>query len=253
MWKQPSSSSHEYGADGWDKFSHPYSKKEFGKWELVLPPKPDNSPAVDHNTRLKVVVHTKEGERLYRNSPWAKYVTREEKSVIYDWVLWDPPQPYVHIHPRPKKPMSLRIYEAHVGIGSPEPKIASYTNFTHNVLPQIKDLGYNCIQLMAIMEHAYYASFGYQITSFFAASSRYGTPDELKELIDVAHSMGIVVLLDVVHSHASKNTEDGLNGFDGSDSCFFHSPPRGEHSLWDSRLFNYARGCLDVSFVSSIL
>ncbi|MED6265598.1 hypothetical protein CHARACLAT_027064 [Characodon lateralis] len=95
MWKQPSRPSHEYGADGWDKFSHPYSKKEFGKWELVLPPKPDNSPAVDHNTRLKVVVHTKEGERLYRNSPWAKYVTTEEKSVIYDWVLWDPPQPYV--------------------------------------------------------------------------------------------------------------------------------------------------------------
>ncbi|XP_032401297.1 1,4-alpha-glucan-branching enzyme [Xiphophorus hellerii] len=226
--------------NGWDKFSYPYSKKEFGKWELTIPPKPDNSPAVDHHTKLKVVVHTKDGDRIYRISPWAKYVTREEKSVIYDWVHWDPPQPYVHIHPRPKKPKSLRIYEAHVGIGSPEPKIASYKNFTHNVLPRIKDLGYNCIQLMAIMEHAYYASFGYQITSFFAASSRYGTPDELKEMVDVAHSMGIVVLLDVVHSHASKNTEDGLNAFDGSDSCFFHSPPRGEHTLWDSRLFNYA-------------
>uniref|UniRef100_A0A3B5LH48 1,4-alpha-glucan branching enzyme n=1 Tax=Xiphophorus couchianus TaxID=32473 RepID=A0A3B5LH48_9TELE len=227
------------GEFGWDKFSCPYSKKEFGKWELTIPPKPDNSPAVDHHTKLKVVVHTKDGDRIYRISPWAKYVTREEKSVIYDWVHWDPPQPYVqHIHPRPKKPKSLRIYEAHVGIGSPEPKIASYKNFTHNVLPRIKDL-YNCIQLMAIMEHAYYASFGYQITSFFAAS-RYGTPDELKEMVDVAHSMGIVVLLDVVHSHASKNTEDGLNAFDGSDSCFFHSPPRGEHTLWDSRLFNYA-------------
>uniref|UniRef100_A0A8C6LZ14 1,4-alpha-glucan branching enzyme n=1 Tax=Nothobranchius furzeri TaxID=105023 RepID=A0A8C6LZ14_NOTFU len=184
--------------NNWNKFSHPYTKKEFGKWELIVPPKHDNSPAVGHNTKLK------------------------------------------HIHPRPKKPTSLRIYEAHVGIASPEPKIASYTNFTHNVLPRIKDLGYNCIQLMAIMEHAYYASFGYQITSFFAASSRYGTPEELKQLIDVAHSMGIVVLLDVVHSHASKNTEDGLNRFDGSDSCFFHSPPRGEHLMWDSRLFNYS-------------
>uniref|UniRef100_A0A672ZG81 1,4-alpha-glucan branching enzyme n=1 Tax=Sphaeramia orbicularis TaxID=375764 RepID=A0A672ZG81_9TELE len=184
--------------NGWDKFSHRFTPKEYGKWELVLPPKDDKSPAVDHNTKLK------------------------------------------HVHPRPQKPRSLRIYEAHVGIASPEGKIASYTNFTTNVLPRIKDLGYNCIQLMAIMEHAYYASFGYQITSFFAASSRYGTPEELKELIDVAHSMGIMVLLDVVHSHASKNTEDGLNSFDGSDSCFFHSPPRGEHSLWDSRLFNYS-------------
>nr|XP_020501966.1 1,4-alpha-glucan-branching enzyme [Labrus bergylta] len=226
--------------NGWDKFAHPYTKKEFGKWELVLPPKPDKSPAVDHNTKLKVVVHTNTGERLYRISPWAKYVNREEKSVIYEWVHWDPPQLYSQIHPRPKKPTSLRIYEAHVGIASPEGKIASYTNFTTNVLPRIKDLGYNCIQLMAIMEHAYYASFGYQITSFFAASSRYGTPEELKQLIDVAHSMGIVVLLDVVHSHASKNTEDGLNAFDGSDSCFFHALPRGQHSLWDSRLFNYS-------------
>uniref|UniRef100_A0A3P9IGV1 1,4-alpha-glucan branching enzyme n=1 Tax=Oryzias latipes TaxID=8090 RepID=A0A3P9IGV1_ORYLA len=224
----------------WNKFSHPYAKKEFGKWELILPPKHDGSPAVDHNSKLKVVVHTNDGQRIYRISPWAKYVAREGKAVIYDWVHWDPPHPYMHIHPRPKKPTSLRIYEAHVGIASPEPKVASYSNFTTNVLPRIKDLGYNCIQLMAIMEHVYYACFGYQITSYFAASSRYGTPDELKQLIDVAHSMGIVVLLDVVHSHASKNTEDGLNRFDGTDSCFFHSPPRGEHSLWDSRLFNYS-------------
>uniref|UniRef100_A0AAZ3PUX8 1,4-alpha-glucan branching enzyme n=1 Tax=Oncorhynchus tshawytscha TaxID=74940 RepID=A0AAZ3PUX8_ONCTS len=226
--------------NGWDNFSHPYEKKEFGKWELCLPPKHDNSPAIEHNTKLKVVVHTKKGERLYRISPWAKYAIQSEKQVIYDWVHWDPPQPYLHIHPRPKKPQSLRIYESHVGIASPDPKVASYTNFTTNVLPRIKDLGYNCIQLMAVMEHAYYASFGYQVTSFFAASSRYGTPEELKQLIDTAHSLDIVVLLDVVHSHASQNTEDGLNSFDGSDSCFFHSPPRGEHALWGSRLFNYS-------------
>ncbi|XP_062872486.1 1,4-alpha-glucan-branching enzyme isoform X3 [Trichomycterus rosablanca] len=224
----------------WDKFSHPYKKKEFGKWELHVPPKEDGSPAVAHNSKLKVVLHTKEGERLYRISPWATYVTKLDTSVVYDWVYWDPPQPYVHKHPRPRKPHSLRVYESHVGIASPEGKVASYSNFTHNVLPRIKDLGYNCIQLMAIMEHAYYASFGYQVTSFFAASSRYGIPDELKELIDVAHSMGIMVLLDVVHSHASKNTEDGLNHFDGSDSCFFHGGERGEHPLWGSRLFNYS-------------
>ncbi|KAJ8391454.1 hypothetical protein AAFF_G00089280 [Aldrovandia affinis] len=226
--------------NGWNNFSHPYTQKEHGKWELYLPPKEDKSPAVPHLSKLKVVVHTKAGERLYRISPWAKYVATSKDSVIYDWVHWDPPLPYLHVHPRPPKPRSLRIYESHVGIASPECKVASYTNFTVNVLPRIKDLGYNCIQLMAVMEHAYYASFGYQVTSFFAASSRYGTPDELKQLIDVAHSLGIVVLLDVVHSHASMNTEDGLNKFDGSDSCFFHNGTRGEHSLWGSRLFNYS-------------
>ncbi|KAJ6662712.1 hypothetical protein lerEdw1_011352, partial [Lerista edwardsae] len=190
--------------------------------------------------QIQVVIRSQSGEILYRISPWARYVVREGTNVNYDWVHWEPPVPYRRRHPIPKKPKSLRIYESHVGIASPEGKIASYKNFTHNVLPKVKDLGYNCIQLMAIMEHAYYASFGYQITSFFAASSRYGPPDDLKELIDVAHSMGITVLLDVVHSHASKNSEDGLNKFDGTDSAFFHSGPRGTHVLWDSRLFNYA-------------
>ena len=133
----------------------------------------------------------------------------------------------------------MKIYEAHVGISTPEPKVGSYKEFEQNLLPRIKELGYNCIQMMAVMEHAYYASFGYQVNSFFAASSRYGTPEDLKSLIDAAHGMGLIVLLDVVHSHASKNTEDGLNYFDGTDHCYFHEGGRGRHDLWDSRLFNY--------------
>uniref|UniRef100_A0A8D0H4C1 1,4-alpha-glucan branching enzyme n=1 Tax=Sphenodon punctatus TaxID=8508 RepID=A0A8D0H4C1_SPHPU len=226
--------------NNWNPISHPYKKMDYGKWELFIPPGPDGFCPVPHGSKLKVVIHSKTGETLYRISPWAKYVAPEGKNVNYDWIHWEPPLQYIRKHPAHKKPKSLRIYECHVGIASPEGKVASYKNFTYNVLPKIKNLGYNCIQLMAIMEHAYYASFGYQITSFFAASSRYGTPDDLKELIDIAHSMEITVLLDVVHSHASKNSEDGLNKFDGTDSCFFHSGPRGTHSLWDSRLFDYA-------------
>jgi len=117
--------------------------------------------------------------------------------------------------------------------------VNTYKDFTKNVLPRISKLGYNTIQLMAIMEHAYYGSFGYQVTSFFAPSSRYGTPEDLKELIDEAHRLGLTVLLDVVHSHASKNVSDGLNMWDGSDAGYFHSGARGNHDLWDSRLFNY--------------
>ncbi|XP_026508410.1 1,4-alpha-glucan-branching enzyme [Terrapene carolina triunguis] len=226
--------------NGWNPFSHPYKKIDYGKWELFIPPGQDGFSPVAHGSKLKVVIRSKNGEILYRISPWAKYVARVGTNVNYDWIHWEPPLPYLRKHPQPKKPKSLRIYESHVGIASPEGKVASYKNFTYNILPKIKDLGYNCVQLMAIMEHAYYASFGYQITSFFAASSRYGTPDDLKELIDIAHSLGITVLLDVVHSHASNNSEDGLNKFDGTDSCFFHSGPRGTHSLWDSRLFDYS-------------
>lgn len=120
-----------------------------------------------------------------------------------------------------------------MGISTPESKIGTYKEFTVNLLPRIKELGYNAIQLMAIMEHAYYASFGYQVTNFFAISSRYGTPEELKELVDEAHRMGLVVLLDMVHSHACKNVLDGLNMFDGTDYCYFHSGARGSHELWD--------------------
>lgn len=182
------------------------------------------------------------GERIYRLPTWIKRVVQDlNVSPAYDAVFWNPPanEVYHFQHARPKKPASLRIYEAHVGISSPESKVATYKNFTQNMLPRIKYLGYNAIQLMAIMEHAYYASFGYQINNFFAASSRYGSPEDLKELIDTAHSMGLVVLLDVVHSHASKNVLDGLNEFDGTDHLYFHAGGKGRHDQWDSRLFNY--------------
>lgn len=182
------------------------------------------------------------GERIYRIPAWIKRVVQDlSVSPDYDAVFWNPPasEQYTFKQSRPKKPESLRIYEAHVGISSPETRVATYKEFTKNMLPRIKYLGYNAIQLMAIMEHAYYASFGYQVNNFFAASSRYGSPEDLKELIDTAHSMGLVVLLDVVHSHASKNVLDGLNMFDGSDHLYFHEGAKGRHSLWDSRLFNY--------------
>ena len=119
-------------------------------------------------------------------------------------------------------------------------KINSYIAFADEVLPRIKNLGYNAVQLMAIQEHAYYASFGYHVTNFFGVSSRCGTPDELKYLVDKAHSMGISVLMDLVHSHSSSNATDGINMFDGSDGQYFHSGPQGYHWMWDSRCFNYA-------------
>lgn len=157
----------------------------------------------------------------------------------YDSVFWSPAKPYVFTNPRPERPERLRIYEAHIGMASEEPMVGTYKSFKDKILPYVLDLGYNAIQLMAIMEHAYYASFGYQVTNFFAPSSRFGTPEDLKELIDEAHRLGLVIFLDVVHSHTSKNTEDGLNQFDGTDHAYFHEGGKGYHDLWDSRLFNY--------------
>ncbi|KAG8929015.1 alpha-1,4-glucan branching enzyme [Tulasnella sp. 417] len=228
--------------NNWDRSSHQMERDPYGVWSITIPPKaPGISMIVPSLGRI---------ERL---PVWIKRVTQDlSVSPAYDARFWNPPadEKYTFKNSRPKKLECLRIYEAHVGISTPELRVGTYKEFTKDTLPRIHKLGYNAIQLMAIMEHAYYAftgserlivpiAFGYQINSFFAASSRYGTPEELKELIDTAHGLGITVLLDVVHSHASKNVLDGLNSFDGTDHQYFHEGGKGRHELWDSRLFNY--------------
>lgn len=206
-----------------------------------MPADDKGDPQLKHLSEVKVIVRNAEGKLLDRLSPWATYANTDAKDINYKQYVWHPAaeQCYRFQNPRPTKPKSLRIYECHVGISSAEGKVASYTHFTEQVLPRIHRQGYNAIQIMAIMEHAYYASFGYHVTSFYAASSRYGSPEDLKRLIDVAHGYGLYVLLDVVHSHASSNVLDGLNRFDGTDTCYFHSGAQGQHPIWGSRLFNY--------------
>ena len=226
--------------NGWNRDSHPMKRDDYGVWEMQLQPV-NGKPAIEHDSKIKIsLVVPNDHARAERIPAWITRVTQDlAVSPVYDARFWNPPTKYTFKYPRPPKPLSARIYEAHVGISSPDPKVATYAEFTANTLPRIHRLGYNTIQLMAIMEHAYYASFGYQINSFFAASSRYGFPDDLKHLIDTAHGLGITVLLDVVHSHASKNVLDGLNHFDNSDHQYFHEGAKGRHELWDSRLFNY--------------
>ncbi|ODV86287.1 glycoside hydrolase family 13 protein [[Candida] arabinofermentans NRRL YB-2248] len=225
----------------WSHHANVMTKDEFGFFKVIVPAI-DGRPAIPHDSRVKIYMTLPTGEKIDRLPVYINRATPPPKEYghsNYEARFWNPDAQYVFKHKRPELPDSLKIYEAHVGISTPEPRIGTYKEFTKNVLPMIKDLGYNTVQLMSIMEHAYYASFGYQITSFFAISSRFGTPEDLKELIDTAHSLGIRVLLDIVHSHASKNVTDGLNMFDGTDYCYFHAGPKGVHDQWDSRLFNY--------------
>ncbi|CAD5215229.1 unnamed protein product [Bursaphelenchus xylophilus] len=228
--------------NNWNPDANHYEKLDFGKWYLRIDPKAGGTPTIPHNSIIKIVVH-KDGQKHYKLSPWATYVTCADKATVFHQQFYNPPESerYKFKHPHNPRPDDLRIYEAHVGISSQHGCVNTYRNFADQVIPRIKAQEYNAIQLMAVMEHAYYASFGYQVTSFFAASSRCGTPDDLKYLVDKAHEHGLVILLDVVHSHASKNVEDGLNQWDGTDSGYFHGNARGYHSLWDSRLFNYSQ------------
>ena len=219
----------------WDKFAYPMEKKENGVFELRL----EGKDALYDGCGVMTVV-VKDGQVLERIPLYATRVVQNPTDYSWNAV----------IHPmkdfswtdgnfRPKK--KLFIYECHIGMAQEEGKVGSYREFTENVLPRIRDLGYNAIQIMAIMEHPYYASFGYQVTNFFAASSRFGMPEDLKNLINTAHKMGIAVLLDVVHSHASKNTREGINEFDGTPYQFFHEGPKGEHSAWGTKCFNYGK------------
>lgn len=226
----------------WKHDANTMTRSETGHFTITLKPDQNGNPVIPHNSRVKIYMTLPNGEKIARLPVYINRATqppKEYNNPAYEARFWNPEEKYIFKNERPKLPKSLKIYEAHVGISTSEPKVGTYNEFTDNVLPIIKDLGYNTIQLMSIMEHAYYASFGYQVTSFFAISSRFGTPEDLKRLIDTAHSMGLRVLLDIVHSHASKNVEDGLNMFDGTDYCYFHSGGKGNHDQWDSRLFNY--------------
>jgi len=205
------------------------------------------------NFELKLAVHMLKHLDLYklmvywpggsgeRIPVWATRVVQDTQTKLFSAQLWCPDQPYQWRHQVELKTPTPLVYEAHVGMATETEEVGSYTNFRKNILPRVKKAGYNTIQLMAIQEHPYYGSFGYHVSSLFAPSSRFGTPDELKALIDEAHGMGIAVIMDIVHSHAVKNELEGLGLFDGSPYQFFHDGSRREHLAWDSLCYNYAK------------
>lgn len=205
-----------------------------GVWEIVLP-----EEAMKHKDLYRLRLHWP-GGKGDRVPSYANRVVQDPHTLIFNAQVWHPSYPYKWRFPDFKcfKNAPL-IYEAHIGMAQEEDKIGTYKEFTEKILPRIVSSGYNMIQLMAIQEHPYYGSFGYQVSNFFAPSSRFGTPDELKELIDSAHSAGIAVIMDIIHSHAVSNEVEGLSRFDGTLYQYFHDGPRGIHSAWDSRCFDY--------------
>ena len=227
--------------NNWNRDQYWAKRDQYGFWELIIPNE-DGKPRIKHQTKVKCNVVLSNGQWADRNPIWIEYLYQNTQSLIFDGVFWNPEVKYEWKYPKKHlpRPKSLRIYEAHVGMSSFYPKVTTYKDFTENILPRIKRLGYTAVQLMAIMHHANYASFGYHVNNFFAISSRFGTPEDLMELIDKAHEMGLFMIMDIVHSHASSNVDDGFNNWDGTDYLYFHGGKMGYHSLWDSRLFNYS-------------
>ena len=223
--------------NGWqEEEAYKMTRIDNGNWEIKL-----KASQMHHGDlfKLKVKWNGGEGERI---PSYANRVVQDDTTKVFSAQVWAPAKPY-EFKKKNFKPDTnpLLIYECHIGMGQDAEKVGTYTEFKDNILPRIKKDGYNAIQVMAVAEHPYYGSFGYHVSNFFAPSSRFGTPEELKELIDKAHEMGIAVIMDIVHSHAVKNEIEGLGNFAGDGCQYFMQGGRREHPAWDSLCFDYGK------------
>ena len=235
--------------NNWDGVKHPMTKSSNGIWELFIP----ESDGLQHGSKFKVRI-TSSGQTRDRLPAYLNYAVQDQESHDFAGVIWKPTKKFRWTDKgfKPDPENELFIYECHTGMSSEREAVTTYREFTDEVLPRIKELGYNSIQLMAVQEHPYYGSFGYHVSNFFAPSSRFGTPDDLKYLINKAHQNGIAVIMDLVHSHAVKNIAEGLNDFDGSGHQYFHEGGRGYHKSWDSKLFDYGKEEVERFLLSNI-
>lgn len=224
--------------NGWNRESHRLKQLENGVWEIFV----STPQTMPHGSKVKIELITN-GKKFDRIPTYCKRAIQDPITKAFDGQIWCPEQAFQwsdeNFQTAPNK--QLFIYECHIGMSGLKEGISTFAEFTDCILPRVQHLGYNAIQLMAIAEHPYYGSYGYQVSNFFAVSSRFGTPEELKRLIDTAHRMGIAVFLDLVHSHASKNVLEGLGAFDGTDYQFFHCGNRGNHPAWGTKLFDYKK------------
>ena len=222
--------------NNWDKTSHPLIPIGDGNWELVL----EGEDALWEGCKVKTEVDANM-TRTEHLPLYARRVVQSQADNTFTCEITDDSKVFPWTDADFTGEDQLYIYEAHVGMAQEEGRVGTYREFADITLPRIKKAGYNTIQLMAIMEHPYYGSFGYQVSNFFAASSWFGKPEDLKYLVNTAHAMGIRVLLDVVHSHAVRNTAEGINMFDGTTWQFFHDGAKGEHPAWGTKCFDYGK------------
>lgn len=206
-----------------------------GNWEIRLP-----AMFLHHQELYKLFIEWPGGggERL---PSYVRRVVQDPVTKVFCAQVWEPDEQYQWKNARPGARPHPLIYECHIGMSSEEEKVATFEEFRVNVLPHIEALGYDTIQIMALQEHPYYGSFGYQVSNFYALSSRFGTPEEFKHLVDDAHARGIAVVMDIVHSHSVDNEAEGLSLFDGREDLYFYKGPQGHHPAWGSRCFDYGK------------
>lgn len=221
----------------WDTRQCPLKRNEYGVWEVSW--KRSDFP-LRPGQKLKILIKNARNQWDHRNPAYSEYMIQDPKSLIFD-AVYTQKGAYEWQHPTPVISGKLRIYECHIGMSTAKEGVSTFDEFRTQVLPRVIAGGYNALQIMAISEHAYYGSFGYHVTGFYAVSSRYGPINDFKRLVDACHESGILVLLDIVHSHFSSNTKEGLAELDGTDHLYSHGGERGKHKQWDSLCFDYAK------------
>ena len=238
--------------NSWQRTQLRLDKDRYGVWSIFLP-EAMYGHLLQHGSLYKLHIHGANGWHD-RIPAYATRVVQDEVTKNYTAQFWNPEKPYKWHDKKfdPKKVGDLLIYEAHVGMAQEEAKVGTYNEFTKKILPRIKEAGYNAVQLMAIAEHPYYGSFGYHVANFFAPSSRFGTPEELKKLIDTAHKMGLVVIMDLVHAHYVKNMNEGILDLDGSDHHYSKAGEAGYQQYWDSMIFDYGKGGVEHFLLSNV-
>ena len=238
--------------NGWQRTELPLRRGAGGVWSIFLP---DESFAgrLVHGSRVKMLVHGRNGW-LERIPAYIRRVVQDEQSKDFSGQLWAPAEPFDWNGDRfdISSLGSLYIYECHVGMSQEKEGVGTYAEFAGTVLPRIKEDGYNVVQLMAVAEHPYYGSFGYHVSNFFAPSSRFGTPEDLKALIKRAHELGLAVVMDLVQAHYVKNINEGLNELDGTDHHYSLPGPAGEQPYWDSKLFDYGKPEVEHFLLSNV-
>ncbi|PIB34178.1 1,4-alpha-glucan branching protein [Reichenbachiella sp. 5M10] len=237
--------------NGWDAELHPLTQNEQGVWGVFVAD--DSEHPLRHGDLIKVKVQNGFEDRD-RIPAYIKRTVQDPETYDFKAQVWAPEKTFRWTDKKfdPKVISNPVIYECHVGMAQEKEGVGTYREFADEVLPRVGKLGYNCLQMMAVQEHPYYGSFGYHVSNFFAPSSRFGTPDDLKYLINKAHGMGIAVVMDAVYSHAVKNIAEGLNNFDGSEHQYFHPGGRGYHTGWDSKLFDYSKDEVLQFLLSSV-
>ena len=234
---------------GWDAGAYPMARSEHGLWERII-------PGLKQFDAYKYAVTSARGKTVLKADPYAFHAETRPgtASKLYDLppYRWGDGAWRAGRASAPVDRSPLNIYEVHLGSWRRRENgdFYDYRSLAHDLADYVAGLGYNCVELMPVTEYPLDDSWGYQCTGYFAATSRYGTPEDLMYLIDHLHQKGICVILDWVPSHFCKD-EHGLIDFDGTPCYEYADPLKREHAGWGTRVFDYGRGEVKSFLLSS--